>query len=66
MTFLADEENYDDLYWGIKTWEASTGERRIRIFIPLGNNPVGRMFILLGRSGVWVVCQSNGESEEVR
>ena len=62
MTFLADEENFDDLYWGIETWEASTGEMRIRIFVLLGNNFVGRMFILLGKSGIWVVCQSTGDS----
>ena len=35
----------DYFYWGIKTWEASTGEMRTRIFVLLGNNSVGRMFI---------------------
>ena len=26
-----------------------------------GNNSVGRVFILPGKSGAWVVCQSTGE-----
>ena len=61
MTFLANEENYNDLYWGIETWEASSGEKRIRIFVLLGNNSVRRMLILLGKLRVWVVCHSTGE-----
>ena len=47
MTFLGNKENSDDLYWGIKTWEASTGEMRTRIFVLLGNNSVGRILIPL-------------------
>ena len=31
-----NEDNSDDLYWGIKTWEASTGEIRTRISVLLG------------------------------
>ena len=52
-----NKEKSDDLYWGIKTWEASNGETGTRIFVLLGNNSVGRVFILLGKSGAWVVCQ---------
>ena len=48
--FLGNKENPDNLYWGIKTWEASTGEMRPRIFDLLGNNSVGRMFIPLKSS----------------
>ena len=44
--FPGDKENSDDLYWGIETWEASTGEMRPTIFDLLGNNSMGRMFIL--------------------
>ena len=50
MNFLGNKENSDDIYWGIETWEASTGEMRMRIFVLLGNNSVGRMFILLKSS----------------
>ena len=48
--WLEIKENADDLYWGIETLEASIGEMRMRIFDPLGNNSVGRMFILLKSS----------------
>ena len=50
MNFLGNKENSDDLYWGIKTWEASTGEMRTRIFVLLGNKSVGRMLIPLKNS----------------
>ena len=43
----AGNENSDDLYWGIKTWETSAGEVRLRIFNLLGNISVGRMFTVL-------------------
>ena len=51
----------DDLYWGIKSWEASNGETGTRIFVLSGNNSAGRVFILPGKSGAWVVCPSTGE-----
>ena len=60
--FLGNKENPDDLYWGIKTWEASTREMRSRIFDLLGDNSVGRKFALFEEfSRAWVVCQSTGE-----
>ena len=60
---LVNKENSENLYWGVKTWETSVGEMRLRIFNLLGNNSVGRMLTLLGKSGVWIVCQSTGDSE---
>ena len=48
MTFLGNKENSENLYWGVKTWEASAGEMRPRIFDLLGNNSGGRMFYLAG------------------
>ena len=66
MTFLADEENSDDLYWGIKTWEASTGEMRPRIFDLLRHKSGGRMLILFEEfSKAWVVCQFIEKLSEV-
>ena len=64
MTFLGNKENSENLYWGIKTWEASVGETRPRIFNLLGNNSVGRVFTQLGKSRAWIVCQSTGEVGE--
>ena len=48
MTFLGNKENSDDLYWGIKTWETSTGEMRLRTFNLLGNDPLGEKTYLAG------------------
>ena len=64
MTFLGNKENSENLYWGVKTWEASAGEMRPRIFDLLGNNSVGRMFTRPVKSGAWVVRQSTGEVGE--
>ena len=58
MTFLGNKENSDDLYWGIKTWEALNGETRTIILFMLGNNSVGRMFILSEKSGA-LGCMPN-------
>ena len=66
MTFLGNKENSEDLYWGIRTWEASAGEMRPRIFDLLGNKSVGRMFILLKEfSRAGIVCQHYEELTEV-
>ena len=41
MTFLGNKENSENLYWGIKTWEALNGETGTRIFVLLGNKLCG-------------------------
>ena len=45
MTFLGYKENFEDLYWGIRTWEASVGEMIPKIFDLLGNKSVGECLL---------------------
>ena len=49
---LGNKENSENLHWGVKTWETSAGEMRLRIFNLLGNNSVGRMFTILAPLGI--------------
>ena len=65
MTFLGNKENSENLYWGVKTWEASVGEMKPRIFDLLGGNSVGRIFTRPVESGAWVVRQSTGEASQL-
>ena len=58
--------------WGIKTWETSAGEMRLRIFNLLGSDPVGRKFTQSVDSGVldcmpkyWGIILAVGEIEGV-
>ena len=62
MTFLGNKENSEDLYLGIKTWEASTGGTRSRIFDLQGNNSGENTYPVGEFSKAWVVCQSIEEA----
>ena len=48
---LGNKENFENLYWEVKTWETSVGEMRLGIFNLLGNNSVGKMFTILAPLG---------------
>ena len=62
---LGNKENFENLYWEAKTWETYAGEVRTRIFVLLGSNSVGRMFILLKEfSRAGIVCQHSEELSE--
>ena len=51
LTAWGIRETLKNLYWGVKTWETSAGEMRLRTFNLLGNKFVGKCSLFWLRRG---------------
>ena len=60
-----NEDNSDNLYWGIRTWEAPTGEKRTRKFRYAGKQLCGENVHYSGSAGDRIFSGFSGSTGDL-